>query len=101
MKIVMPYNIQLALCCGLTCATKQILCKRRSKSEVSLCTNCTAWKMEPNVNSVSERDRGNLPTAKSILLSDQCNFKTHSSFLIIASFCIEHLLQLSWYNYLS
>lgn len=70
MKIVTPYNIQIALCHGLTCATKQVLCKRRSKSEGSQCTNCAARKMELNMNSVLKHDQGNLPTAKGILLSD-------------------------------
>jgi len=68
MKTVTPCNIQIARCCGLTCATKPVLCKRRSESEVSQCTNCAARKL--NMNSVLECDQGNCPTAKGVLLSD-------------------------------
>lgn len=73
MKIVMLYNIQIAGLhsnCGLTCATKEVLCKKRPKSEASQCTNCAARKMATNVNSVLGDDQGKFLMAKGIILSD-------------------------------
>lgn len=90
MKIVMLYNIQIANC-GLTCAVKEMLCKKRSKSEASQCTNCAARKMATDVNSVLEDDQGKLLMSNGVLLSDQCNFRRRSSlpmiFSVLCTYC--------------
>lgn len=49
-----------------------------------------AREMELDLNSVSEHDQGNLPSAKDILLSDYCSFKSYLSLPAVFWFCLAH-----------